>query len=447
MENYDVFIFGTGTAGKLVAKRCAAAGLKTAIIDNREYGGTCSQRGCDPKKLMMASSEAFEFANNMQGDGITGTVAVDFKAALNFAGRYTQNIPDNTEQALKDAGVSCYHGNAHFIDTHTIELVDQKISAKHFVIATGLKPMELNIPGASHMLTSDDFFKLNELPEKAVFIGAGYVGMEFSHMLARAGCKVTIIDMGDRILSPFEEFTSALVYEQSLKLGITFIMNAQAASVEENEERFTLHYGLQDGSSHQITANVIFNTAGRVPSTDSLKLENAGVVTDSNGIVVNNKMQSTTQSHIYACGDVSSHALPLTPLSSIEASVVASNLLGKPREIKIPAIPSIVFTIPQCATIGLTEEDAREKKLDFEIIQEDASGWFNTKRINADAYRWKLILDKKTDLILGAHIASHEAGEQINMIAIAMNAQMTFTHFKRTIFTYPSWGNDFKSYE
>ncbi|MDP5101086.1 MAG: FAD-dependent oxidoreductase, partial [Nonlabens sp.] len=115
----------------------------------------------------------------------------------------------------------------------------------------------------------------------------------------------------------------------------------------------------------QITANVIFNTAGRVPSTDSLKLENAGVVTDSDGIVVNNKMQSTTQSHIYACGDVSAHALPLTPLSSIEASVVASNLVGKPRDIEIPAIPSVVFTIPQCATIGLTEKEAKEKKLDF----------------------------------------------------------------------------------
>lgn len=128
-------------------------------------------------------------------------------------------------------------------------------------------------------------------------------------------------------------------------------------------------------------------------------------------------------------------------------SVVASNLLGKPRDIEIPAIPSVVFTIPQCATIGLTEKEANEKKLDFKIIQQDASNWFNTKRINADAYRWKIILDKKTDLILGAHIASHEAGEQVNMIAIAMNAGMTFTNFKRTIFTYPSWGNDFKSYE
>lgn len=447
MIAFDVFIFGTGVAGKLVATRCAAARLKTAIIDNREYGGTCAQRGCDPKKLILASSEAFAFASNMQGKGIEGSISIHLKDALDDARRYTKSIPNKTEDTLKEAGVHCLHGQAHFINSHTIVLDGQKIKAKNFVIATGLQPRELNIPGAEHLLISDDFFKLSALPEKAIFIGAGYIGMEFSQILARAGCKVTIIDTGKNILSPFEEFASALIYEQSIDLGINFIMSAQATSIEENKKRFTLHYANEDGSSHQITADAIFNTAGRVPSIGGLKLERAGVVTHRTGIVVNKKLQATTQEHIYACGDVSAHGLPLTPLSSIEASVVASNLLGKTRKIALPAIPSVVFTIPQCATIGMTEKEAQENNVKFRVIQKDASHWFNTKRIKANAYRWKMLIELDTDLILGAHIVSHEAGEQINMIAIAMHARMTFTNFKRTIFTYPSWGNDFKSYK
>jgi glutathione reductase (NADPH) len=444
MKKFDVFVFGTGTAGKLVATRCKDAGMSVAIIDNREYGGTCSQRGCDPKKLILSSIEAFEFAQNMKGDGIAGEIQLDWKAAINYAKRYTDGVPDHTKKLLKEKNIACLHGEAKFVDAHTVILDNEKIEAKHFVIATGMQPLPLGIPGEEFMLTSGDFFTLKEVPEKVVFVGAGYIGMEFGQMLARAGSKVTMIEKGNQILGPFEEFTAGFIERSSEELGIKIIKNAQASSVENLDGRFIVNYCLEDGM-HQITTDCVFNTAGRVPSTKALDLEKANVVTDKDGVVVNGYLQSTTQSHIYACGDVSSKNLPLTPLSGIEASVVAKNLLGKKTKLNVSAIPSTVFTIPKCASIGITEKQASEKDLNYDVIKEDSSDWFNNKRINASFYGYKVITDQKTGLIIGAHIAGPEASEQINMFAIAMKAQMTFKELRKTIFNYPSWGNDLKS--
>lgn len=444
MKKFDVFVFGTGTAGKLVATTCKDAGMSVAIIDNREYGGTCSQRGCDPKKLILASVEAFESAQNMKGDGIAGEIQLDWKAAINYAKRYTDGVPDHTKKLLKDKNITCLHGEAKFIDANTVILDNEKIEAKHFVIATGMQPLPLGIPGENFMLTSGDFFTLNKVPEKVVFVGAGYIGMEFGHMLARAGSKVTMIEKGNQVLGPFEEYTASFIEQASEKLGIKIIKNAQASSVENIGDRFIVNYSMKDGM-HQVTTDCVFNTAGRVPSTKALDLEKANVVTDKGGVVVNEYLQSTTQSHIYACGDVSSKNLPLTPLSGMEASIVAKNLLGQKTKLNVPAIPSTVFTIPQCASIGLTEKQAFKKDLKYHVIQKDSSDWFNNKRINSSFYGYKVITDQKSGLILGAHIAGPEASEQINMFAIAMKAQMTFKDLRKTIFNYPSWGNDLRS--
>jgi glutathione reductase (NADPH) len=445
MKQYDVFILGTGTAGKLMASRCTDAGLTVGIIDNREYGGTCSQRGCDPKKLMLASSEALDAARNMKGDGIAGDVSIDWREVYNYARRYTSNIPDNTEKQLKEMGVDCYRGDGYFTDEHTFKFDDTTVNADKFVIATGMKPIDLKIPGAEFLLNSDDFFKLKDLPEKMVFIGGGYIGMEFSHMMARAGVKVTIIEQGDQILSPFESFTAGFLEDCSREMGIDILLNAQAASVEKEDNRYVVKYSL-DGTLHQITTDIVFNTAGRAPSIKHLKLENANVVTDKRGIVVNEFFQSTTNEFFYACGDVSSKNLPLTPLSSIEATIAAKNVLGGNHPFIPVTIPSVAFTIPQVAGIGITEAQAIAAGKKFKVFAKDASGWFNTRRMNAGCYAYKVLVDEESGMVLGAHIISHEAGETINIFSVAMNHNITFQHLQQTIFTYPSWANDIKSF-
>ena len=445
MEKYDVFVLGTGTAGKLVANRCKDAGLKVGIIDNREYGGTCSQRGCDPKKLLLASSEAVDFARNMKGDGFEGDANINWRDAYNYIRRYTQNIPDNTEKSLKENNIDCFHGDGKFIDEKTFTFDDTTITADHFVIAVGLQPRPLTIPGADHMLTSEDFFKMKDLPEKMVFAGGGYIGMEFSHMMARAGVKVTVIEQSNQILSPFEKYVADYLMEDSIKLGIDIKLDSTLSSVEKNGDRFVVHYG-HEGSIHQITTDMVYNTTGRVPSTKTLDLDKAGVVTDGGSVVVNDCLQSTTNKRFYACGDVSSMNLPLTPLSGLEANIVAKNITEKKHPMIPVDIPSVAFTIPQVASIGLTEEQATEQNKKFKVLKDDASGWFNTRRMNAGAYAYKVIIEEETGMVLGAHIVSHEAGETINLFSVAMNHDITFQHLQQTIFTYPSWANDLKSF-
>jgi len=446
MKHYDVFILGTGTAGKLIANRCTSADLKVGIIDNRNYGGTCSQRGCDPKKLMLASSEALEAARTMKGDGISGDVAINWRDVYNYARRYTQNIPDNTEEYLKELGVDCYHGDGHFEDSETFTFGNTSITANKFVIATGMTPLQLQIPGAEHLLTSDDFFQLKDLPEKMIFIGGGYIGMEFSHMMARAGVKVTVIEMGNQILSPFEEFTTGFLEKESRELGIDILLNAQAAAVEKEDGRYIVKYS-HEGTLHQITTDLVFNTAGRIPALKKLKLENAGVVTDRSGVVVNEYLQSSTNECFYACGDVSNMNIPLTPLSGLEATVAAKNIIGENKHPFFPVkIPSVAFTIPQVAGIGMTEKQAAKSDKKFTVHAQDTSEWFNTRRIHAGSYAYKIIVEDGTDMILGAHIVSREASETINIFSVAMNHNIKFQFLQQTIFTYPSWANDIRSF-
>lgn len=445
MEKYDVFILGTGTAGKLVANRCNNAGLNVGIIDNREYGGTCSQRGCDPKKLLLASSEAAALARDIKGDGLDGDIKINWRDAYNYARRYTESIPEKAEKTLKKAGIDCHHGNGSFIDEKTFVVDGKIITANHFVIATGLMTRPLSVPGADLLLTSDDFFQMKDLPEKMVFVGGGYIGMEFSHMMARAGVKVTIIEQTGQIISPFEKFTADHLLEASRELGIDIKLNATLSSVEKDGDRFVVHYG-QEKSIHQITTDLVYNTTGRVPSLKMLDLEKAGVVTDKNGVVVNDCLQSTTNNRFYACGDVSSLNIPLTPLSGLEGNIVAKNITeGKHPMIPVD-IPSVAFTIPQVAGIGLTEQQATDQKKKFKVMKADASGWFNTRRINAGTYAYKVLVEESTGLILGAHIISQEAGETINLFSVAMNHDITFQHLQQTVFTYPSWANDLKSF-
>jgi glutathione reductase (NADPH) len=446
MEKFDVFVFGTGSAGQLVAKQCMQAGKKTAIIDVRDYGGTCSQRGCDPKKLMLASMEAFEFAKNMVGNGIVKLPEIDFNAAHNYAKRYTANIPKNTEESFKKAGITCLHGEGSFIGKNTVQVGKKQYQSDIFVIATGLRPMKLGIPGEEFMLTSPDFFELEQPPKKVVFVGAGYVGMEFSHMLHRSGSQVTILEQGNQILGPFENFTANFLEKASSAMGIDIRKNARVSSIEKDGDGRYIVYYYKDDVMHQITTDCVFNTAGRVASIDSLNLEKAGVVIDKNGVIVNSQFQSTSNPNIYACGDVSNQNLPLTPLSSREAKVAADNITKGNREFDYLNIPSVAFTIPNCGGIGMTEKQAERSEKKFKVIEKDASGWFNNKRINAGYYAYKLIIEEETDLILGAHILGKEASEQLNMFAIAMKAGMTLDELQDTIFTYPSWGNDLISY-
>ncbi|WP_026451766.1 dihydrolipoyl dehydrogenase family protein [Aequorivita capsosiphonis] len=445
IKEYDVFVIGTGTAGKSVAYDCAAEGMKVAIADNREFGGTCSQRGCDPKKVLVGITEAMHLAACLEGKGIASVPKIDWTALQKFKSTFTDAIPFTTERDLNEAGITMYHQSPQFLDENTLSVEGKTVKAKKIVIATGQKPMELKIPGRDYLKISDDFLELPELPESIVFVGGGYIGMEFAHIAARCGAKVTIVEFGPRPLGPFDADIVSHLTKASEELGIKFIFNAKVSEVEKLQKNYRVSFQ-KNGKTQSVDARMVFNTAGRVPSIDDLDLEKGNVSFEKGGISVNEYLQNTTNKSVYSCGDVSaSGSLPLTPTSSQEARIVSLNIRkGNHTKMDFPPVPSVVFTIPQVATIGLTEEEAKEKGYNYVVEYKSVPQWFNAKRINEKVYAYKTIVDKDRNIVLGAHIIASEAGEMINLFVLAMCGKLTCENIKAMIFAYPTWGNDIK---
>lgn len=442
IKTYDVFVIGTGSAGKTVAYQCKKAGMTVAIADHQEFGGTCANRGCDPKKVLVGITEAMQLSENLIGKGISNAPTIHWNELQKFKQTFTGAVPATTERDLTNAGIDMYHQSPMFLDESTLSVEGKTVHAKKIVIASGMHPVELKIPGREHMLLSKDFLDLSTLPEEIIFVGAGYVGMEMAHIAARCGAKVTLIEFGDRILAPFEADMVAYLQEVSEQIGIDFIFNAEVVEVEKLRTNYRVFYQ-KSGKKQSVKAKAVFKSAGRVPSIAMLDLEQGNVAYEKEGISVNRYLQNTTNSNVYACGDVSaSGSLPLTPFSSKESKIVAQNIIeGNKTKLTIPPTPSVVFTLPQLASIGLTEEEAK-KKYDIEVVQKDASQWYNARRLNEPAYAYKFILDQKTDRMLGAHLVGNKAGEMINMLAMMMVNKMTRKEMKQMILAYPTWGID-----
>ena len=446
-KEYDVFVIGTGTAGKRVAHDCAEAGLTVAIADKREFGGTCANRGCDPKKVLVGLTEIIDRAEKMKGKGITQMPNLSWQELMEFKESFVDAVPAVTEKAMKKQGISLYHQSPKFLDENTLSVEGKTVKAKKIVIATGNKAMPLNIPGEEHALISDDFLKLQELPESMIFVGAGYVGMEFAHIAARFGVKVTMIDFAPHILPPFDEDMARKLQQASEELGIEFIFNAKVSGIEKLQKNFRVS-AKQNSKEVQVSAEMVFNTAGRVPAIEELDLEKGNVAFNKKGVEVNEYLQSKTNENVYACGDVSaSEGLPLTPLSSQEGRVVAANLLHgkKTKTAHYPPQPSVVFTLPNLASVGMTEEEAEKAELDYRVQQDLVPDWFSSKRINGKFYAYKTIIEKESGQILGAHLLGPEAAETINLFAMAMAAKLNCEEVKKMIFTYPTWSSDIKS--
>ncbi|WP_419213543.1 dihydrolipoyl dehydrogenase family protein [Maribacter sp. X9] len=444
-KKFDVFVIGSGSAGQTVAKTCIQAGKKVAIADNREFGGTCANRGCDPKKILLGATEAFEFNQNLRGKGIARDTKIDWKQLQKFKSNYTDSVPPSTEKSLKEMGLKLYHQSPKFVDEQTLSVEGKLVRAAQIVIATGQIPRTLSISGEKHLKVSDDFLNLKKLPKSIVFLGAGYIGMEFAHMAARAGAKVTVMDMGKRPLKHFDADLVKELTKYSEALGIKFIFGAEPTSLKKKRKRYKLSYE-EKGSKKELTAHAIFNTAGRVPALAELDLEKGNVAYNEVGVETNSFLQSTSNPRVYACGDVSDKDVPLTPLSGRQGYVVSENILnGNKKELVVPVIPSVVFTLPNLATVGYSEEEARNRYKNIRVNFSITPDWFNAKRINAPLYAHKIILNDRTGEIVGAHLLGPEAAETINIFTMAINSKMTDKDIKSTIFSYPSWANDVKS--
>lgn len=443
MKKYDVFVIGSGLAGLNIANICAGKGLKVGITDELPYGGTCALRGCDPKKIMLAATEAKDFAQRLHEKQISEVPAINWEAAMKFKQEFVDAMPPKIENGYKKNGVETFHQSAKFISENQLQAGNETIEAGKIVIATGAKPRVLGIPGEEYTLTSTDFLNFKELPKSLLFIGGGYIAFEFAHMAARFGSEVTILHRGDRPLENFDPFIVEQLTEATKKLNIKVVLNTDVTAVEKSGDSFKVT-GKKGDEEQNWEAEAVINSAGRPPAIFDLDLEKANISYGKKGIDVNEYLQSTSNPNIYASGDAAdTDGIPLTPVAVMEGHIVASNITkGNSKKPDYTAIPTVVFTLPTMASVGLSEEKAIEKGFDFTVNKNAVPGWFTAKRMNEKTYAYKTLIEKETGKILGAHLIGPHAEDVINLFAMAIKAGLTSKDIKTMILTYPTASSD-----
>ncbi|HKL71648.1 MAG TPA: NAD(P)/FAD-dependent oxidoreductase [Marinilabiliaceae bacterium] len=443
MQKFDVFIIGTGVAGTIIANKCVKEGLKVGIVDNKEYGGTCGLHGCIPKKILVGATAAVKSSRNLEGKGVIKTPSINWRELIDFKDSFTDPIPQNKETNFKKNGISTFHGEPKFIAENQLKIGEDTIESDKIVIATGAIPRELSIPGAELTLSSDDFLEMKELPKSILFIGGGYIAFEFAHIAARSGAKVTIMDLGSRLLPHFEKDIVQHLVEATKELGVELLMNTKVAEVKKDGDSI-LVIGNSDGNKKEFRSNAVFNTSGRVPAILNLDLDKGNVRYSDKGIEVNEFMQSTSNPIVYAAGDnTATDGLPLTPFATMEGHVVSSNILnGNKKKPDYGVRPTVVYTLPALAMVGMTEEQAQKEKLDITVNYASVPNWYAAKHLGEKTYAYKVIIDNKTDLILGAHLIGPNAEETINVFAVAMQAGLQAKDLKTIPLVFPSASSD-----
>lgn len=439
-QTFDLIVIGTGAAASTVVSKCRAAGWKVAIIDSRPFGGTCALRGCDPKKVLVGAAEIIDWTRRMEGKGIRAEgLGIEWQELMRFKRSFTQPVPKNREEAFSKSGIATFHGRARFVSPTTVQVGADLLQGRYIVIATGQKPADLKFPGAERLTTSDQFLELDSLPRRIVFVGGGYIGFEFAHIAARAGSRVTIVHRGARPLPRFDPDLVNQLVTRTRELGIEVHLGTQAGAVEQ-KDGYLIVRASTSGDRRTIEADMVVHSAGRVPEIDDLNLASAGVQWDNGGVKVNEFLQSVSNPAVYAAGDAAaSGGPPLTPVAGYEGSIVVANLLNGNRQTpNYLGIPTVVFVIPPLASVGLSEPEARQQNLHFKLNHETTSSWYSSRRIGETHSGFKVLVEEGTDLILGAHVLGEEAGEVINLFALAMRAGLTATQLKQTIFAYPT---------
>ena len=443
-RQFDVIAIGTGSAASAVASRCREAGWQVAIVDSRPFGGTCALRGCDPKKVLVGAAESVDWTRRMKGKGIqAANLQIDWPELMRFERSFAEPVPKRREDGFEKAGIAAFHGAARFAAQTTVQVREETLAGRYVVIATGQVPADLEIAGAEHLTISDQFLELDELPRRILFIGGGYIAFEFAHVAAIAGSQVTILHRGSRPLALFDPDLVDQLVERTRELGIDVHLGTEAIGIEKSSARLTVR-AVASGKAGMFQTDMVVHAAGRVPEINDLNLDAAGIEWEKRGVRVNEFLQSVSIPAVYAAGDAAATGgSPLAPVASYEGLIVAANLLkGNHQKPNYLGIPSVVFTVPPLAAVGLSERGAREQNLKFRVKKEMTSAWYSSRRVAETYSGYKVLIEEGTDRILGAHILGSEAGEVINLFALAIRSGMRASDLKHMIFAYPTSGSN-----
>ncbi|GLB60368.1 dihydrolipoyl dehydrogenase [Cytobacillus sp. NCCP-133] len=440
----DTIVIGAGPGGYVAAIRAAQLGQKVTIVEKAYMGGVCLNVGCIPSKALIAAGHRYENAKHSDVMGITAeNVKVDFTKVQEFKSGVVKKLTGGVEGLLKGNNIDIVRGEAYFVDTNTLRVMDdnsaQTYTFKNAIIATGSRPIELpSFKYSKRVLDSTGALALQEIPEKIVVIGGGVIGIELGGAYANFGSQVTILEGADDILLGIEKQMTSLVKRNLKKKGVEFITKAFAKGVEENENGVTVKFE-EKGEEKTLDADYLFVMVGRRPNTDELGLEQVGIKMTERGVIEIDKQCRTNVSNIYAIGDIVAGP-QLAHKASYEGKIAAEAISGHNAEIDYLAIPAVVFSEPELASVGYTEQQAKEESIEVTTAKFPFAANGRALALDSTDGFLKLVTRKEDGLVIGAQIAGISASDMIAELGLAIEAGMTAEDLAMTIHAHPTLG-------
>ena len=443
---YDLFVIGAGSGGVRLARMSASMGAKVAVAEDRYLGGTCVNVGCVPKKLFVYASHIAEDLHDGMGYGwnLEGKLNFNWQTLIKNKNTEIERLNGIYQNLLVNSGAQIIDGRARFIDAHTVEVNGKHFTAQRIVIATGSWPFVPEFTGREYAITSNELFFLDQLPSKAMVVGGGYIAVEMAGILNGLGVDTTLVYRGDMFLRGFDEEIRHFVKDELVKKGIKLRFNENISSIQKTTDSKDLDYKVELESGEYEQTGLVLYATGRTPHTQDLGLDKVSIDLNKQGQVVVNEHFQTSESSIFALGDVTG-GMQLTPVALAEGMYLAHHLFSetKLKPVDYTNIATAVFCQPTIGTVGLSEEQAKKQYKNISVFVSNFKPMKHTLSGSDERCLMKMIVDKQTDKVLGIHMVGAEAGEIIQGMAVALKAGATKQAFDETIGIHPTSAEEF----
>ncbi|MES3009849.1 MAG: glutathione-disulfide reductase [Pseudomonadota bacterium] len=442
--DFDFFVIGGGSGGVRAARMAGQRGVRVAMAESGALGGTCVNVGCIPKKLYSYAAhfaEAFEESHGFGWQGEAPTL--DWPQLKANRAKEITRLNGIYQQLLTGAGVRLLTGHAQLVDAHTVQVNGERFTAQHILVATGGTPNVPPVPGGELVVTSNAMFDLDPFPKRLVVVGGGYIACEFASIFNGLGAQVTLLHRGEQVLNGFDQDVRPFIAAEMRKAGVDLRLPGEVARIDRAGGG--LQVTLKNGDT--LPADTVLYATGRVPNTEGLGLEAAGVTPSTKGAIEVDAHYQTSVPSIHAIGDVTAR-VQLTPVALGEGMALVDHLFGpaagKPaRSMAYDLIPTAVFTHPNIGTVGDTEAQAREKYGKLRIYRTDFKPLKHTLSGSTERTLMKLVVDDASDRVVGLHMVGADAGEIVQGFAVAMKAGATKAVFDSTIGIHPTMAEEF----
>ena len=445
-KEYDFIVLGSGSAAAAAAWVAKEAGKSVAMIESGDVGGTCALRGCVPKKVYVAAAETLQaIAQSPEHHISVGRATLDWPALLERKRGFIRDDPAAFEKGFADSGYDVIHGAAKFTGANELAVGDDAYTFKRILVATGSKARSLPIPGFEHTITSDDIMEMAELPRTILFIGGGVIAFEFGHVFQRAGAQVTILEVMERALPQKEPEAVDKLLEESRRIGMEIITGAVTSAIVAEDGGYTVTFSA-DGKEQTRKVAMVANGVGRVANLADLDLAAAGVEMAGPVLSVNRYLRSTSNPGVFGAGDTIAGP-QLSALATYEGRIAGQNAVapdGAMTEPDYRAIPSVVFAVPNLASVGMTEAAASEAGLDFAVKMNEMTPWRSAVTYAETASFAKVLVENGSDKILGANILGHGAAEIIHIFSFAIKYGITAADLATNVYAYQTMTSDIK---